>query len=308
MTRRAFSALDGMARHLYVIFEVYASLDRLILYPTDQQWDLNTGQIVRNFTAHGAQLAGVAVRPESSSYSETGPPVVARSTEGETSIPSTQTTLQDQPIASGTAFGSSEATLQGSSETQLPTSDPQTAQDSDTKSDASFDPLFDDEPDNSEAPGSVAKEQEPSPASNFAMPNSVPPPPLPSQPPLRPAVAPIPPPKGAPPLLDPISYATYSSDLLMTASIDGQVILWDRRAHTPGQGVGRLWMSEKTPPWCLSVCILLLTEIVRFLMRAVRPVGPPMEASSLQEDVMERSMFGMYASWDGQALAIRRGS
>ena len=42
--------------------------------------------------------------------------------------------------------------------------------------------------------------------------------------------------------------------VLMTASIDGQVILWDTRVNAPGYGVGRLWMSERTPPWCVSAC------------------------------------------------------
>ncbi|KAH6918514.1 WD40-repeat-containing domain protein [Coprinopsis sp. MPI-PUGE-AT-0042] len=64
----------------------------------------------------------------------------------------------------------------------------------------------------------------------------------------------IAPPKNAPPLLEPMGYQTYSSDLLMTAFVDGQVVLWDRRVSSPGRGVGRLWMSEKTPPWCLSAC------------------------------------------------------
>ncbi|KAG2020238.1 hypothetical protein CC2G_005602 [Coprinopsis cinerea AmutBmut pab1-1] len=61
-------------------------------------------------------------------------------------------------------------------------------------------------------------------------------------------------PKNAPPLLEPAGYQNFSSDLLMTAFVDGQVILWDRRVSSPGRGVGRLWMSEKTPPWCLSAC------------------------------------------------------
>jgi hypothetical protein len=64
----------------------------------------------------------------------------------------------------------------------------------------------------------------------------------------------VPPPKNAPPLLNASAYATYSPDLLMMASIDGQVILCDRRVNsTGGGGVGRLEMNEKTPPWCLSV-------------------------------------------------------
>jgi transcriptional activator SPT8 len=40
----------------------------------------------------------------------------------------------------------------------------------------------------------------------------------------------------------------------MIAAIDGQIMLWDKRVNTPGTGVGRLWMSEKTPPWCVSAC------------------------------------------------------
>jgi len=41
----------------------------------------------------------------------------------------------------------------------------------------------------------------------------------------------------------------------MTAAMDGQVVLWDCRAASgAGYGVGRLWMGEKTPPWCLSAC------------------------------------------------------
>jgi transcriptional activator SPT8 len=79
-------------------------------------------------------------------------------------------------------------------------------------------------------------------------------PPVTSRPVSKPA-APIPPPKNAPPLLDRIGYSSFSSDLLMTAYVDGQVILWDRRVSSPGKGVGRLWMSEKTPPWCLSVSV-----------------------------------------------------
>ena len=118
---------------------------------------------------------------------------------------------------------------------------PQADKDSDARSDASFDPLFDDEPEDQK------------PGEGLAIPgsaNSV------TQPPARPRAS-LQVPKGAPPLLDPASYQTYSPDLLMTAHIDGQVILWDRRVHgqtTPAKGVGRLWMNEKTPPWCLSAC------------------------------------------------------
>lgn len=99
--------------------------------------------------------------------------------------------------------------------------------DSDAKSDASFDPLFDDVPDEDTLQKAT---------------------PMPSR-----AAQPGRAPKNAPPLLDAATYASFSADILMTAAIDGQVVLWDKRSYSPGRGVGRLWMSERTPPWCLSV-------------------------------------------------------
>jgi transcriptional activator SPT8 len=110
------------------------------------------------------------------------------------------------------------------------TQDGNTAE-SDTKSEASYDPLFDDDPE--EAADSKVQKIRPAP---------------------RDLLSALAAPKGAPPLLDSASYGAFSPDILMTASIDGQVLLWDRRVGVPGQGVGRLWMSEKTPPWCLSAC------------------------------------------------------
>lgn len=49
--------------------------------------------------------------------------------------------------------------------------------------------------------------------------------------------------------LDPVKYADFSDDLLMTATFGGSLFLWDRR--TP-KNVGRL-ENDKTPPWCISV-------------------------------------------------------
>ncbi|KAJ7638545.1 WD40-repeat-containing domain protein [Roridomyces roridus] len=153
------------------------------------QWDLNTGRHVRSFTAHGAQLACVAVRPLNSHYIETS--------------------QSESSQLSNTLVDNSQM-------------------DVDSKSDASFDPLFDDEEETETAP---VKSQST------------------KQAPVARAIAP---PKNAPPLLDTGICGAFSPDIIMTASIDGQVILWDKRAHTPGTGVGRLWMSDKTPPWCLS--------------------------------------------------------
>lgn len=131
-------------------------------------------------------------------------------------------------------------------------------QEDDAKSDTSFDPLFDD-PDGGEgASDTDSKPLQSTQPTQLSMPQSASQPSLPSGQPQRQALgagAAAPAPKNAPPVLDPLSYSMFSSDVLMTASIDGQVMLWDRRVHTPGRGVGRLWMSEKTPPWCVSVSL-----------------------------------------------------
>ena len=189
-----------------------------------QQWDLNTGEMVRNFTSHGAQLAAIAVRPLASDFVGipwVGPPRPAPAA----ILPPNIIKQEDIPM------------------TEI-RNDPATGpkREEDAESNASFDPLFDDEP---EADGPTPQPQAPA-----FQPTT----PVVPQQPQRPAIAP----KNAPPILDPVSYATFSADVLMTASIDGQVILWDRRVHTPGRGVGRLWMGEKTPPWCMSVRRLLL--------------------------------------------------
>ncbi|KAJ3999144.1 WD40-repeat-containing domain protein [Lentinula boryana] len=174
------------------------------------QWDLNTGQKSRTFTSHGAQLTCIAVRPENAVYTDTGSPIMLR--------------YEDESPPNMQAVDPS-ATMNGSSHVDL-----------DTKSDASFDPLFDDEPEDGQKPlvNGVTSQ-----AAHTA---------------AKPSLSTIAPPKGAPPLLDSQRYKTFSPDILMTAAIDGQIMLWDKRANTVGQGVGRLWISEKTPPWCLSAC------------------------------------------------------
>ncbi|TFK42526.1 WD40-repeat-containing domain protein [Crucibulum laeve] len=221
------------------------------------QWDLNTGQVVRNFTSQGAQLAGIAVRPVNSSYSEAGPPVVVRSSDTEMMDVTSQSTSQ-------TLFSESTQPVEGSSSSvdkkpaESSTDRPPTnqQQDSDVKSEASYDPLFDDDPD--EEGGQEADSNNvgsqlglPGPENQLAMPGQQPT--IIPHAPVRPSQRAIPP-KNLPPVLDPATYSTYSPDLLMTAAIDGQVLLWDRRVNEARKGVGRLWMNEKTPPWCLSAC------------------------------------------------------
>ena len=151
-------------------------------------------------------------------------------------------------------------------------------QEEDTKSDTSFDPLFDDEPDAdgepdnddgfNTAPSHQLQSQQNSvpygQSGTLAMPaygsyqngGTTPAPapaPVSQQQPRSVSASMFSAPKNAPPILDPVTYSMFSPDILMTASVDGQIILWDQRVHSPGQGVGRLWATEKTPPWCVSV-------------------------------------------------------
>jgi transcriptional activator SPT8 len=57
------------------------------------------------------------------------------------------------------------------------------------------------------------------------------------------------------PLLTKTSYQTFSYDIMMASTMDGQVTLLDRRVpEGQGKGVGRLQGGEKTPPWCMSAC------------------------------------------------------
>ncbi|KAL1747531.1 WD40-repeat-containing domain protein [Schizophyllum fasciatum] len=155
------------------------------------EWDLNTGQQVRRFISHGAQLSCIAVRPQSAVYSDSGSP------------------LNVQPAADD-ALDNLDAKSEGSD----------------------FDPLFDDDEDQKLNTGGLA---------------------------VPTAETSAPAPKHIPPVIDGQRWITFSPDILMTASIDGQIVLWDKRVKEPGHdpfhgwhGVGRLYMSEKTRPWCMS--------------------------------------------------------
>jgi transcriptional activator SPT8 len=52
---------------------------------------------------------------------------------------------------------------------------------------------------------------------------------------------------------------------MLTTSIDGQCLLWDRRE--PTESARRLTVPERTPPWCLSVSIL--QKNVAFLLTCI---------------------------------------
>lgn len=96
-------------------------------------------------------------------------------------------------------------------------------------------------------------------------------------------------PRNAPPLLTRDTYPEFSPDLLMTTFMDGQVILWDCRVKSSANGVGRLSMHDKTPPWCMSVstCVPDMSHQLSSHYLS-SPAGLPMAHRSMQEDAMGR--------------------
>ncbi len=101
--------------------------------------------------------------------------------------------------------------------------------------------------------------------------------------------------RSGPPTLGSDAYGAFSPDVLMTASVDGSVVLWDRRVNTPGMGVGRLETSSKTPPWCVSVGIQVFffswVETELYLLWR-RHAGLRMVDRSTRDDVIALLMSG----------------
>ncbi|KAG8743570.1 Transcription factor spt8 [Ceratobasidium sp. 414] len=95
------------------------------------------------------------------------------------------------------------------------------------------------------------------------------------------------------PTLDPDTYERYSHNILMTAAIDGQITIWDRRVagSAPGSGVGRLEIPEKTPPWCVSVrsSLWLGPRVLIGFLDWDRRAGQQMDHNCMLADGMERS-------------------
>ncbi|KAH9981188.1 WD40-repeat-containing domain protein [Lactifluus volemus] len=210
------------------------------------QWDLDTGQIVRHFVAHGTQLAALAVRPLSTDYPNVPPQFSQIKSVPNVSVSHGQLGRLPHSVSGDEPSSNLDAPTEARS--QLPV-------DTDACSDA--DSLFGDEPDAEGEPDN-SPSAVPSAPPPLSVPSAVPvPSPLPgSLAVLGPkSLVAAPAPKNAPPILDAASFAAFSQDVIMTAAMDGQVVLWDCRVPSgAGYGVGRLWMSEKTPPYCLSAC------------------------------------------------------
>ena len=240
-----------------------------------QEWDLNTGQTVRTYPTHGAQISSIALRPSSHSATPTSLPVGdvedAEDERERISVsigPDFYNEPEDPPPETTDTPTKATETIDPS------TPAPEVAGDVIMSPKAeSYDPLFDDDAEGEEVPvsgdvtmtvtptkGTSIAQQVPDSQSqvpNLALPsmgnqasesNSASTPLFTTQTQIssRPGVSNI-------PILSPTTYKTFSDDVLLTSSMDGRVVLIDRRAPTySGTGVSRLVAGDKAPPWCMS--------------------------------------------------------
>lgn len=211
------------------------------------------------------------------------------------------------------AHGHQQQSLNASaSQNGISISNPPT-QESDAKSDTSFDPLFDDEPepdgdgDNHSGPDGVGQANNshkesaaPDVPVGLGVPDAGGSDPTSQAQAVRSFQNAVAPPKNAPPLFSTENSTTFSSDVLMVSAIDGQIMLWDKRANTPGKGVGRLWLSEKTPPWCVSVrtrnCDV---RSIGRIEHVDRHAGRRTDHRFTLAVELGRWTFGTFVCWDG---------
>lgn len=305
ITGRATAAQWIMGRYRQSKLKTSSVWPQWLIY---QDWDLNTGQTVRIYPTHGAQISSVALRPTGAGAAESaiketngidvavnvGPDYFAKDrapspkTNGDgphpDSPPAADAKVEAPSTPTVTAAPSDpvEAKVEQTS-TPAP-AQAETNGDIDMGLDAPspYDPLFDDADAEGEsvlpsANGTALPTPQMSPPppyteSGLALPGSNPHPPAASP---TPKETPVSTPlfsqsnaqagpsrtgvgaAGTIPLLTRTSFDTFSEDIMMTSSMDGQVTLIDRRVPTGPEsangGVGRLQAGEKAPPWCMSV-------------------------------------------------------
>lgn len=282
---------------------------------TVREWDLDTGQMVRQYPTHGAQISSLALRPYTP-VSPTPSPVKFRDDEeqlddgGGLGATVSVTVGPDFDAkgreANGTggpsikekidhADASPPATTIPSANGESSTDDPkppgEDVEMAESEAGSLFDPLFDDEDaDGETVPPSGNITTAPTPNINDMAPPAPSPPKskpvssglaLPGMPkPIKPEAASAVP-SSAPsgnstplfnlpqpvasssktaasgiPVLSKTSFKAFSEDVFLTSSMDGQVVLVDRRVpdyESAKGGVGRLLPGDKAPPWCMSV-------------------------------------------------------
>lgn len=255
-----------------------------------KQWDLNTGQVARKYPSHGAQLTTIAVRPLGSPM-----PSAYNPYDGSNTVVNASAMTASRPrngkvngvnsSEDGDAEGDTDndydplfddegdggdAALNPNQQQPPPPPQyvpppPGQLRRADLPQ-APFNIAAYTYPGQPNGNGNSNSNGAPVPSFTPVPPTSIP---LPTQPAPTPAQLQMPgtlssfltvgyqppPVVKRTPVMDPVTYRDLSPDIFMTAGIDGQITIWDRRATTGG--VGRLELPEKTPPWCQSVGHLL---------------------------------------------------
>ncbi|TXT08271.1 uncharacterized protein COLE_05195 [Cutaneotrichosporon oleaginosum] len=223
-----------------------------------KEWDLNSGQVVRSYPTHGAQISSLSLRPITQ---DTDKEPEHKGANGD-ALPHVSVNVgpdffKADRDADGDAVMAEKKVEDGDEvkETEAkPASAPPESEKDAAGEDDDADSLFDDDADgeNESKPATPALQ-----ALGLALPGAKPPSssvtPAPPTPAPRPAVKPTPKivagAAASIPLLTPTSYKAMSNDILLTSSMDGQVTLFDRRE---GGAVGRLIPGDRAPPWCMS--------------------------------------------------------
>ena len=253
-----------------------------------REWDLNTGQVVRQYPTHGAQISSLELRPDYPASPLPSPSTLRDDGDVE----------DEKNVLDGISISVNLQSEKAPERNGDPTQEGDQAKtppvhgndEEGDKGDAAmspaaspFDPLFDDEDADGETvipsgdvtmaptpaindlnppsppksglalPGKAANHEPTSSTFPSAAPSSSSTPlfnlPQPIASTSRTAASGI-------PLLTSTEFKQFSDDILLSSSMDGQIVLIDRRVNDAGRGIGRLQTSEKTPPWCMSSCWL----------------------------------------------------
>nr|ODN85992.1 transcriptional activator SPT8 [Cryptococcus depauperatus CBS 7841] len=268
---------------------------------TVREWDLNTGQTVRTYPTHKAQLSSISLRPVGHAYSSCPSPGLQRK-DGRDASPNLSISVGpdffDKKDTNSTEKVDKKTVETTTIEEKVKPDDKEQGKgkendkpgvdadvgmaDSKSATSNNVDSLFGDDdaegetattsilPTNILTPpltlstkhkstGLVLPGQRPIPAPASHTQSQ---PPSSSVPLFAPHIPSSANKQGAAttiPVLSRTSWDSYSEDVLMTSSMDGQIVLLDRRVPSyegANTGVGRLLPGEKTPPWCMSACWL----------------------------------------------------
>ncbi|GMK58432.1 hypothetical protein CspeluHIS016_0504640 [Cutaneotrichosporon spelunceum] len=228
-----------------------------------KEWDLNSGQIVRSYPTHGAQISSLSLRPITQDTDKVPEKVGAngdalphvsvnvgpgffkadREPDGDAVMAEEKPETKEMNEANGLDNGDKPAVAESEKDA--------------AGEDDDADSLFDDDADGEDeskpatpalqALGLALPGANPPSASASVTPAPVPQPSAPSA--ARPTAKHVSGAAASIPLLTPTVYKTMSNDILLTSSMDGQVTLFDRRE---GGVIGRLVPGDRAPPWCMS--------------------------------------------------------